>query len=121
MSSSVNISYSQPITQSSWMAFCRSHDIEFSPRTVGQNVFYRGGLGGVEIWFGPACHKEVPQKPDGSHDWDAVEPPRLALEIVVKSFYQRNLPLIAETTKDIQKDLGGSISSYDPELEFYLK
>lgn len=121
MSSSVHLSFNQPITRDSWISFCKIYDIKFSPRTVGQNVFYREGLGGVEIWFGPSHHKEVPLDQNGNHNWDAVKPPKLALKIVVKSFYQRNLALIAETVKDIQRELGGRISSCDPEIEPYLR
>jgi hypothetical protein len=103
------------------MKFCRDYNIEYSPKTIGQNVFYRGGLGGVQISFGSASYKEVPLKEDGTHNWDAVLPPQFAREIIVQSFYQRNLASIAETFKDIQREIGGSGSKCDPELEPYLK
>lgn len=43
-----------------WRDFCDRHGIEWSPRTVGRNVFYAGS---VEVSFGKAVYDDPPLVP----------------------------------------------------------
>lgn len=43
------------VSRAEWDAFCDRYEIEFSPRTVGGNVYYFGGLDGVEIHYDEHC------------------------------------------------------------------
>lgn len=54
MSSAAHISFepgTNSVTADEWQVFCRKHGLEHSPQTVGGNVYYCGGLGGVEVHY----------------------------------------------------------------------
>jgi len=54
MSSAATITFEPDtvgIPAEEWQAFCREHRLEHSPQTVGGNVYYQGGLGGVEVHY----------------------------------------------------------------------
>ncbi len=54
MSSAANISFEPGtigVPADEWQSFCREHHIEHSPQTVGGNVYYQGGLEGVEVHY----------------------------------------------------------------------
>jgi len=52
MSSAIYLTFSHPVPVQDWLAFCGEHDIVHSEATVGGNVFYSGGMGGVQICAG---------------------------------------------------------------------
>lgn len=49
MSSTLYLHLDQPADLRDWLDICREHGVVHSPRTIGGNVFYRGGRGGTEI------------------------------------------------------------------------
>lgn len=51
MSSAATITFdrgTKGVPLKEWQSFCEEQNIEHSPNTVGGNVYYHGGLGGVE-------------------------------------------------------------------------
>jgi hypothetical protein len=54
MSSAANITFESDtigVPPDQWSAFCAAHDIVHSPQTVGGNIYYHGGFGGVEAAY----------------------------------------------------------------------
>lgn len=54
MSSAATITYELDtigVPSDEWKRFCEEHDIVHSPRTIGGNVYYQGGLNGVEVHY----------------------------------------------------------------------
>ena len=94
MSSAVYLKFDKAIDRKSFDLFCSKNEIEFSPNTVGGNVYYYGGIGGVEIVFRES-------------------------EITVSSFWGRNLLSIAHIAKKLRSEFGG-IYDCDPELRCYM-
>ncbi len=132
MSSAAYLEFSTPITAEQWAKFCQDHDVEFSPNTVGHNVFYWKGLGGVEIKFGEfhVCEKRElgpfpmfnfvqypPIMGSNIHRW--VSPPATAKRITVSSFHGSNLTKIAQIASDIIEAFNG-IWTADPEVTEHL-
>lgn len=52
MSSTVYLKFDVPIKKEEFLKFCTKNKIEYSPETIGGNVFYYEGFKGVEISFG---------------------------------------------------------------------
>jgi len=62
MSSAIHIKFKEPVKLEDFITFCESNDIVHSPRTIGGNIFYQGGLSGVEVKFGrSASNNELPE------------------------------------------------------------
>lgn len=53
MSSAAYITPAEPVADSLWAGFCAAHRLEHSPRTIGGNVWYWGGLSGVQVVWCP--------------------------------------------------------------------
>ncbi|HSX22574.1 MAG TPA: hypothetical protein VLE97_07360 [Gaiellaceae bacterium] len=54
MSSAANITFEKDtigVPADEWQSFCAEHQIKHSPQTVGGNVYYAGGIGGVEVHY----------------------------------------------------------------------
>jgi hypothetical protein len=54
MSSAATLTFSSEtigVPADSWRGFCAEHDIVHSPHTVGGNVYYAGGIQGIEITY----------------------------------------------------------------------
>jgi hypothetical protein len=104
MSSAIYLKFKEPITLSDWEAFCTSREIEYSPATVGGNVFYRRD---VEIHFGDPSYKTyIPP----------FRPPREAKEICVSTFWMGDLEAVTKAARAILERWTG-IWGADPELE----
>ena len=106
MSSSVSLKWDKPIILEAWSSFCEANGIEYSQCTVGGNVFYSGGHGGVEIWFGESALKDF---------WQDNSPPPAAKTITVKTFWMGDLGAVARVAKAILGKWPGQ-STEDPEL-----
>jgi len=89
MSSDIHLSFEKPIPLVEWNWFCSINGIEYSPQTVGQNVFYYGGHGGVEVEFGESMLAS------GQCDFSKATPFPEATHIVVKTFFMRDLDSVA--------------------------
>lgn len=94
MSSVVYLEPNHPISRKSFDEFASKNEIEFSPDTIGGNVYYYGGLGGVEISFEERS-------------------------ITVSSFFCENLLSIAFIAKKIL-DRFNCTYNCSPELKCYL-
>ncbi len=92
MSSAVYIAAKQPISREEWLEFCKERSIEYSPNTVGQNIFYGGDSRQVEISFG-SCG--TVQTVNGVSDFSTATPPESAAKVVVSSYIMSNLLDIA--------------------------
>lgn len=116
MSSAINLSLRDPVSAADWLAFCEEHGIEYSPHTVGRNVFYSGGFGGVEIHFGEPSWDDLPRLPDDAIDFSAARPPNQASDIRVSTFHMGNTAAVADVARKIARRWRCR-SSCDPELK----
>lgn len=107
MSSAVYIDPKKPIKLEDWLEFCKEHSIEYSPNTIGRNVFYWKGLGGVQIVFGKV-------------EFENNTPPTTASKIIVSSFFGQNLLEIAQVFSYIAKRWSISWVA-DPEVKKAIK
>ena len=109
MSSAAYLSFIKPISHSDWLNFCKKEDIEYSPNTVGWNVYYDSpNHCGVEIKFGKT-------------DFNNKQHPEFAEEITVSSFYGRNLERIAEITTKILSKFNGVYDTWDEGIRTYME
>ena len=118
LSSAVYIEFDdqEGVLQGKFLEFCSSHDIEYSPQTIGGNVFYYGGHGGVEVTFGEASYEELPALPNGCLDFSAATPPEYAERVRFSTFHMgREIPCMAELARAFWIEFGGAVSC-DPEL-----
>jgi len=93
MSSAIYMKFEEPVEPDKWDAFCAAHKIEYSPYTVGGNIYYFLGNGGVEIRFRPG-------------------------DIVASTFFMGDaVPAVAEIAARIVKELRASSWTCDPELD----
>lgn len=112
MSSAIYLSLKDEVKLEDWQKFCSQEEIEHSPYTVGGNVYYFGGLGGVEIWFGKGSQYD--KRPPYS-------PPAGAREISVKTYWMgRAMPYVAKVAKKIIQRFGAEWTA-DMELEGLMK
>ena len=100
MSSSVHLFFDDFVTLKDWHIFCPKYDIQYSPKTLGQNVFYYGGIGIVEITFGAPNYEELPMFGDMVL-FSAASPKPEAIHITVSSFADSNFDKIDYITKKI--------------------
>ena len=110
MSSSAFITFDKPVLKAQWEEFCQRAKIAYSECTVGGNVFYYGGFGGVEITFG--------QTDWGTHR-DERRPPAEARQITCSSFFGSNLRTIAMVTQMAMAEFGGTWEA-SPEVKQYM-
>jgi hypothetical protein len=102
LSSSATFSWddAEGVSGGDWASFCAEHRITHSPSTVGGNVFYAGE---VEFHFGKA-------------DYDSIEAPDYAEEIVVATHhFGRAMPDVARLARALWLTHGGRVSA-DPEI-----
>lgn len=106
MSSAVYITCPEPISLEDWDKFCKKHHIEYSPQTVGRNVYY---CGQVQVQFGEMSFKRD-------------EPPETASKITVSTFHCSlggNLESVAHIANLIENKFKTK-KSCDPEFKFLL-
>lgn len=134
MSSAVHLKPNQPIPRDEWLAFCAEHGILFSPRMIGQNVFYASGreveVAGVrtvmsdtetEITFGTPNFAAVPKGADGKMDITQIAPPESAQEITVSTYHGgKYLQAVADTALLILSRWPGGWKC-DPELRPFME
>jgi len=101
MSSAIYLKFAEPVKLAEWLSFCQEHEIIYSPNTVGQNVFYHGGMGGTEITFGKSNFKDLPRLPSGSIDFSKATPCETASKINVSTFFMGSLSGVAKVAKEI--------------------
>ena len=107
MSSSIFITFTRPVYENAWKKFCKKNNIEYSPRTIGRNVYYSGGHGGVEISF-------------GNPNYDEEVHPTYADEIIVSTFFMGDLSSVAQVASKIIESFGGMWSA-SSELESEMR
>ena len=109
MSSAAYIQFKTPVQIADWDAFCADNKIDYSPCTVGWNVYYFHyfhGMGGVEITFG-----------EGNFRRGAVQSkPTEGKKVTVSSFFGKNLSSIATVVKLILSRWPDSTWTSDPEV-----
>ena len=120
MSSAVYLKFKKPVPLKEWLKFCPEYDIQYSPNTVGQNVFYYGGFGGVQITFGESNPVELPVIGD-MINFSKASPLSEASEITVSSFYGSNLDNIAFIAKKILVKWNGSFTCDDELMRHLIK
>jgi hypothetical protein len=115
MRSNVFLEFNDPIPLDEWLSFCSENRIEYSPRTVGRNVFYRGD---TQITFGesPGESIELPRLPSGELDFGQAKPPDRAARIIVSTYWMGNLEGVADVAKRILSHWPGSVLESSPEL-----
>lgn len=97
MSSAVHIELKEVLPIDDWLEFCKKHGIVFSPRTIGQNTFYKDQ---VQVMLDGRGYLYInPQTREG--DFENAKPPDSITEICVSSYFLSNLPEIAEVAKSI--------------------
>lgn len=101
MSSAAYLKFRPPLSLVEWEDFCRGHHIDYSPSTIGRNVFYRGE---VQITFGEADYS------------DQAEPPKEAKEMVISTFYRGDLSAAALMVLEVKAQWPNVRCSYDPEI-----
>lgn len=116
MSSAVYIEFETPISLKDWQSFCLQNSIEYSPKTVGRNVFY---FGDTEIHFGESSSEKLPLLSNGEIDFQAASPKETANKIVVSTYWMGNLEGVALVAKKILSSWNGSFSS-DVELNQFM-
>lgn len=105
MSSAITLRFETPIPLAAWQIFCTTHDITYSPHTVGGNYYYQDD---IEIQFGESdLHTEN------------ATPPSSAEIITVSTYYLGNLQGVATMAKTIIAQWPGSFEC-DSELEHYI-
>lgn len=98
MSSAIYLSFEKPIPKEDFEKFCDKNNIIFSPNTIGGNVYYHGGHGGVQIVFGNK-------------------------EITISTFHCSvggKLEPVADIAKEILSEFDGSFEC-DPEFNYLMK
>jgi hypothetical protein len=93
MSHAAYFDFDEPVTLGDWSAFCQEHAIEYSPNTVGQNVFYAGD---IEVHFGGYDEQgSLEYNVSGSPKWETAKPPEKATHITVSTFWGGNIRGVA--------------------------
>ena len=110
MSSAVYIELETQINLKDWKSFCSQNSIEYSPNTVGMNVFY---FGDTEIHFGESSSEKLPLLPSGEIDFQSAHPKETANKIVVSTYWMGNLEGVALVAKKILSRWSGSFSNDD--------
>jgi hypothetical protein len=108
MSTAANLTIEgEPVSQRDWKAFCKEQGIEYTPQTIGGNVFcHGGGSYEVEITFGEA-------KSFGKG------PPEEASEIRFSTYFMGDTAEVARLTASAWERFGGSLSA-DPEVKRFF-
>ncbi len=103
MSSSVSLTFDDPITIGEWSAFCRASGIAYNQNTVGGNVFYADV---IEICFGENTFMGR---------WQDNVPPLQAQKITVGTYWMGDLRSVARVAQAILRKWAGHSES-DPEV-----
>lgn len=108
MSSAITIRFKQPVDRADWLVFCQQHSIVYSPRTIGRNVFYKGG---VQISFGHEIYSELPCD---------TTPVEYADEIIVSTYWMGDLEAVVSVGLTIMRQWK-AVGYRDPELRYIWK
>lgn len=142
MSSTMYIKFEKAIPLTEWNEFCKRNHVEYSPNTVGRNVYY---LGQVEMNFGDPVWKELPyvekeisdaafhchnistettpRRPVYTrvYDFSKASPNPFATEISVGTYFDGDLEAVVAVVKKVMVAFGdkydGRVKGMAPEFK----
>lgn len=114
MSSNIFIKFKDVVPLADWLEFCRQHDIEYSPNTVGQETFYKGSS---QLSVRP--YGTLSSDRDGRPKWETARPPEMITHLDASTYFAGDLESLAEVAEAVITAFPCSVE-YSPELGHLL-